>query len=388
MKNPKVTMFGWEFPPYKIGGLATHCFGITKALSEKGVEVNFLLPYGEPDAYKFLNIIPTNKTIPRGKKPKKDPYYTPKKKNIPITFEDFFKSVEEFSKKAPKEAAKIDCDLIHCQDWMTVLAGLKAKELLKKPMVITMHSTEFDRTGQLCPGRFVSQIESKGMKAADRIITVSEFTKQDIIKKFKIPAEKIRVVHNAFNPEDIAIKKPKKFGLDEKVVLFLGRLTVQKGTEFFLEAAKKIISVRDDVRFIVVGFGDLYEHLIEKAIDLEIYGKVLFTGFKSDVDNYYRMADVYVMPSVSEPFGITALEAVACGIPTIVTNQSGAAEVLPHALKYDFWDVDELANKILCVLDYAPMRKEMLDNSAKEIPNINWINAADKTIKIYNELIA
>ena len=227
------------------------------------------------------------------------------------------------------------------------------------------------------------------MHKADKIIAVSNFTKNKITTHYDIPSEKIDVVHNAVDfsehhgNENFEIKKT------GKVVLFLGRLTLQKGPDYFVYAAKKVLEHEKNVKFIIAGSGDMESSIIEKAAELGIADKVLFAGFLNhdDVDRAYKMADVYVMPSVSEPFGITALEAMKNKAPVIVSKQSGVSEVIKHCLKVDFWDVNELSNKIISTLRYKPLHETLIDNGYSEVRKLNWDTPAEKCINIYNELV-
>jgi glycosyltransferase involved in cell wall biosynthesis len=250
-----------------------------------------------------------------------------------------------------------------------------------------VHATEFDRTGGHGVNQYVYDIEKKGMQYADRVIAVSNYTKQKIIEQYGIPAGKIEVVHNAV---DFGGKCSFDIRKNEKVVLFLGRLTLQKGPDYFIEAAKKVLDYDPDVKFIIAGSGDMENKLVDRVAQLGIGNKVLFAGFVTgaDVDRAYQTADLYVMPSVSEPFGLTPLEALRNNVPVIISKQSGVSEILKNALKVDFWDVDELANKILTVLNYRALHHELREHGALEVKTFNWNVPADKCISIYNDLIA
>jgi glycosyltransferase involved in cell wall biosynthesis len=268
---------------------------------------------------------------------------------------------------------------------MTYMAGLLIKEQTKKPLVVTVHSTEFDRTGDN-PNDWISHIEWMGANGADRVITVSAMMKEQIAQRYAIPKEKIDVIYNAVRHEDFTPGKLKSH-LGEKIVLFLGRITLQKGLDYFLEAAKLVLEKDKNVKFVVVGKGDQLYKMIERAVHLGIMNNVFFIGFAPSIEEFYKMADVYVMPSVSEPFGIVALEAMACGTPVIVSKRSGVSEVARHMLTVDFWDVKELANKIYGVINYAPMQYEMSKNGLNEVRNITWKNVADQTIGTYEKTL-
>jgi glycosyltransferase involved in cell wall biosynthesis len=271
-------------------------------------------------------------------------------------------------------------DVIHCHDWLTIQASIALKDLLGVPLVLTVHSTEYDRSGWIHPNQWFIDIEREGMEKADKIIAVSQFTKKTIIEKYGINPDKITVIYNAVYP----ISKGEK----QKLVLFLGRLTIQKGADVFLRAAKKVTEFEPDVRFVVAGTGDLLQDLITQAVKLGISNRVIFTDRLTDEEmkHMYGIASVYVMPSVSEPFGITALEAISAGTPTIVSKTSGVSETFHNCLKVDFWDSDEIANKIISLLRYKSLSKALTENGRKEIGLFTWDNVAEKTLDIYNGL--
>jgi glycogen(starch) synthase len=388
----KVLMLGWEFPPFSSGGLGTHCYNITKALGKKGIDVTFLMPGSSDDVHSdFVRIISAGKQ----KLMKVGVALKPYLPSLPISAVrgsrvsndrvygmGFFEDIRRYTEMAFQAARDVECDVIHCHDWMTFPAGIRIKEEKRKPLVVTLHSTEFDRTGSLCPNPWISDIEWQGMYCADGVITVSRYMKSQIIERYGVPGDKIEVVHNSINHENYS-KKQILFGLDEKVVLFLGRLTLQKGPDYFLQAAKRVLENYKDVRFVVVGTGDMLPQLIDSSINMGISSRVIFTGFQESIEDYYRMADLYVMPSVSEPFGITALEAMASGTPVIISRQSGVSEVVNHKLSVDFWDVDELASKMLGALRHECVRKEMGENGHREVSRMSWLDVADKTIEVY-----
>jgi glycosyltransferase involved in cell wall biosynthesis len=300
---------------------------------------------------------------------------------------NIYEEVYRFSKMAHMIALSEEFDIIHCHDWMTFPAGIEAKKASGKPLVVQVHATEFDRTGGNSINQYVYEIEKKGMQYADKIIAVSYFTKQKIVDHYGINPDKIEVVHNAVDfhtTNHFDIKK------HEKVVLFVGRLTLQKGPDYFVEAAKKVLDYDPNVKFIIAGTGDMEGKLIDRVAQLGIGHKVLFAGFISgpDVDRAYQSADVYVMPSVSEPFGITPLEALKNNVPAIISKQSGISEVLKHALKVDFWDVDELANKIISVLNYRAMHHELKHHGSMEVKTFTWNVPAEKCVNIYRNVLA
>ncbi len=299
---------------------------------------------------------------------------------------NIYDEVYRFSQQAKIIAMTEDYDIIHAHDWMTFQAGIEAKKISGKPLVVHVHATEFDRTGNNNVNQYVYEIEKQGMQYADKICAVSNFTKQKIIKYYGMPEDKIVVVHNA-----VEFSSEKQFVIkqNEKIVLFLGRLTLQKGPDYFVEAAKKVLEIDPDVKFIIAGTGDMEATLIDRVAGLGLGNKILFAGFVTgkDVDKIYSMADLYVMPSVSEPFGITPLEALRNNVPVIISKQSGVSEVLTNALKVDFWDINELANKIVAVLNYRALHHELKKHSSLEVQKFNWNIPAQKCIDVYEDIL-
>ena len=279
-------------------------------------------------------------------------------------------------------------DIIHVHDWMTFLAGMEAKKASGKPLVVHVHSLEFDRSGQHI-NQSICDIERAGMLAADLVIAVSHYTKDSIVKHYGIPEHKIRVVHNAVSKEkrlgDFRVERRFK----EKVVLFLGRITFQKGPDYFVEAARRVVDSVKNVKFVMAGAGDMFPRMVDKVALLRLGEYFHFTGFLkgAELDRMYAMSDVYVMPSVSEPFGITPLEAMVHNVPVIVSKQSGVAEILDHAIKVDFWDVDGLARSIIRVLTDSNFAKKMAEDSSRQLSGIKWELAAEKVLSVYHELV-
>jgi glycosyltransferase involved in cell wall biosynthesis len=362
-------MIGWEYPPFKAGGLGTHCYGLTRSLADKNINIDFYMPKTKKQAISDKK----NLIIKEIGETNIFPYDRPEDNELAG---NFFESVYRYNNLIV-EKVEGKYDLIHCHDWLTMKAGIKLKEKLGIPFILSVHSTEYDRSGWLHPNQWFIDIEREGMEKADRIIAVSHFTKRVIIEKYGINPNKISVIHNAVYP----------LGEDEKknIVLFLGRLTIQKGPEFFLRAAKKVLDYNKDTQFIVAGTGDMLPSLIDKAVDLGISNKIMFTGLltEEEVKHIYRISSVYIMPSVSEPFGITALEAISAGTPTIVSKTAGVAEAFNNCLKVDFWDIDEMANKIISLLKYDPLHKTITQEGIKEINLFTWERVADKTIDVY-----
>lgn len=430
----RVLMLGWEFPPFISGGLGTACYGLTRAMDKLGINVTFVLPKMVDEKYtshvkligpqtrvgtrvtssfkvdEFKNI--TFKSISS----KLKPYDTPevyqrrieevfKQKheihNIETTIVgggidckdyggDMYTEVQRYAAIVAELAMTEDFDIIHAHDWMTYAAGIAVSALTGKPLVVHVHSTEFDRSGEHV-NQMIYDIERRGMHFADKVITVSHLTKNIVTSRYSVPSEKVEVVHNGVDRESRNSWALTGSGIekDEKIVLFLGRITMQKGPEYFLHAAKRVLDIMDNVKFVMVGSGDMMYQSIELAANLGIGQKVLFTGFLrgDDVKKIYKMADLYVMPSVSEPFGIAPLEALGHDVPVIISKQSGVSEVLTHALKVDFWDVEEIANKIVAVLKYPPLQMTLRNYGNFEARRLSWKDSALKCQKIYNQFV-
>jgi len=419
-------MLGWEFPPFISGGLGTACYGLTRAMDQLGIEVTFVLPtilegeyashvkllaagsHGSTAAFKFG---PMKNVTFRAINSPLQPYATPdiyqrqieetlrqKQKGCGLAghlFDaahysgDMYREVHRYAAIAAQLAANEQFDIVHAHDWITYPAGILVAAMSGKPLIVHVHSTEFDRSGEHV-NQMIYDIEREGMHAADRIITVSHFTRNIIISRYGVPGEKVEVVHNGVqrNGGNWALNES-GIDKDEKIVLFLGRITMQKGPDYFLAAAKKVLEVMDNVKFVMTGSGDLMHRAVEMAAGLGIGHKVLFTGFLrgQDVQKIYKMADLYVMPSVSEPFGIAPLEALNNNVPVIISKQSGVSEVLKHALKVDFWDVDEIANKIVAVLQYPALQETLANYGNFEVRRLRWQDSARKCAKIYEEAL-
>lgn len=302
---------------------------------------------------------------------------------------DLFTDADRYARLACALSVHEQFDVIHAHDWLTYPAGVAVRALSGKPLVCHIHATEFDRSGEHI-NQPVYDLERMGMNAADRVIAVSRLTKAVVHSKYGVPDEKIDVVYNGVEQHDAQPDQGIAIERDEKIVLFLGRITMQKGPEYFVQAAKRVLEVYPKVKFVVAGSGDMAVRMIEDAAAQGIGHKVLFTGFLrgKDVDKVYAMADCYVMPSVSEPFGIAPLEAMRNDTPVIVSKQSGVAEVLTHALKVDFWDVDEMANKIVAVLKYPPLSKTLTEHGRFELRGLTWEGASEKCVKSYARAIA
>jgi len=278
-------------------------------------------------------------------------------------------------------------DVIHAHDWLTYLAGIAAKRVSGKPLVIHVHATEFDRNANGVNSE-VFKLEKMGMEEADKVITVSNLTRNIVINKYGIDPSKVITVHNAVdfsNRDELSVSR----GVREKVITFLGRITFQKGPEYFIEAAAKVLKRRNDVRFVMAGSGDMMNKCIRRAAKLGISDRFHFTGFLkgTEVQQMFALSDVYVMPSVSEPFGISPLEAMKSNVPTIISKQSGVAEVLKYAIKVDFWDIDALADAMYALLSYPALHEVAASAGLDEVNSLKWDNAASKVKAVYQDVI-
>lgn len=299
---------------------------------------------------------------------------------------NLIEEVKNYAIVARKIAELYDFDLIHAHDWLTYLAGIEAKKISGKPLVIHVHATEYDRSGENV-NTLVYGIEKYGMEQADRIITVSNWTRNIVINRYGIPPEKVITVYNAVEP----LKRTKKFKktVPEKIVTFLGRITFQKGPEYFIEAAKLVLEKTRDVRFVMAGSGDMFWRMIRHAASLKIMDKFHFTDFLrgEEVTRMFDISDVYVMPSISEPFGISPLEAMRSNVPVIISKQSGVSEVLKHALKVDFWDTHTIADYIYGLVKYDGLATLFRKYAKKEVEQFKWITSAKKVRSIYQSLV-
>lgn len=397
-------MFGWEFPPFNSGGLGTACFGLTRGLSKRNVEVIFVLPrkvnvdadfvkfvFGDGDNPHFANKYIVNSLL--------DGYITSEVYAGRLSLEDakrksmygssLYDEVMRYGAIGGDIAKQEKFDVIHAHDWLTYPAAIEAKKVSGRGLVVHVHATEFDRGGGNGVNQRVYEIEKRGMEEADVVITVSGFVKQNVMKNYGIPEHKIKVVHNAIDYENYALNDIHNLKKTHKIVLFLGRLTLQKGPEYFVYTAKKVLEHYKNVIFVVAGSGDMEKMIIKKVAEMGLADKFIFAGFLrgDDTNRAYQMADLYVMPSVSEPFGLTPLEALVQGTPVLISHQSGVSEVINHCLKTDFWDIDEMANKIVSVLRYDELKKCLAENGNSEVRKMSWEKPAERCVDIYDELI-
>ncbi|HOI53707.1 MAG TPA: glycosyltransferase [Phycisphaerae bacterium] len=454
----RVLMLGWEFPPFISGGLGTACYGLTRAMSEEGVDVTFVLPRavsGDHTTHVRL-IAPAAVSVKSNGRVKSmlvqqggqivsyhidsldhvtfvpvdvelSPYETEAEYaarierlnrirhtlsqeemrvletesrrtdrsicavDSPLTGQygrDLLAEVHRYARLVTMFAPRMEFDVIHAHDWMTFPAALAVSRMTGKPLVVHVHSTEFDRSGEHVDQR-VYDIERAGMHGAAHVVAVSNLTRNLCVSRYGVDPQKVSVVYNAIDLQDSTVPTgPLTFRKGERLVLFLGRMTMQKGPDYFVAAAKKVLDKMENVTFIMAGDGDMFRRVIERAADLGIGHKILFTGFLrgDNVQKVFRMADLFVMPSVSEPFGLVPLEAMSQDVPVIISKQSGVSEVLTHVLKVDFWDINEMANKIIAVLRHAPLRETLKKHAHFEVRKFSWRDASRSCVELYERL--
>ena len=428
----RVLMFGWEFPPHIAGGLGTACYGIVKGLAYNGVQTMFVMPSASGDEDRSAADIINASEIPVEVSSTMNvddfldkvqfvhigtnmvPYLDPAEfhslveedrkrqvRDFSIHYGQTYKFSGKYGSNLMEEVARYamvggtiamthkgEFDVIHAHDWLTYMAGIAAKRLSGKPLVVHVHATSFDRSSDNNIDTRVYDIEKRGMEAADRVITVSDLTRNIVITKYGIDPSKVVTVHNAVDfsgRSEIQVER----GVKEKVVTFLGRITFQKGPEYFIEAAAKILKKCKNVRFVMAGSGDMMNRSIRQVARLGISDRFHFTGFLrgAEVQKMFALSDVYVMPSVSEPFGISPLEAMRSGVPSVISRQSGAAEVLKYAFKVDFWDVDAMADEIYALLQYPALADFASKYGYDEVNTLKWNNAAAKIKSVYESVI-
>jgi glycosyltransferase involved in cell wall biosynthesis len=440
----RVLMFGLEFPPFMSGGLGTASYDMTKALAQNGVKIRFIQPQvrglEKIHVEDGLGLRSASGTRAKNSVIRKrvdhlvqelwheniriesvdsalTPYLNPEtydayvKSLTPSKYqqstehvereeseselyihggygENLMQEVFRYARAAALIALDEQFDVIHVHDWMTYPAGIMAKMASGKPLIAHVHSLDVDRSGPGAGNQEVAKIEQAGLDAADIIVAVSHYTKGLVMKHYGIPEEKIRVVHNAVTRNEAMVKyHVPELMKNEKRVLFLGRITYQKGPDYFIEAARQVLQIVPNTRFIMAGTGDMMLNLVRRVGQLRMGQHFHFTGFmqREAIEHMFALSDLYVMPSVSEPFGITPLEAMASDVPVLISRQSGVSEVLSGAVKVDYWDVNEMANKICAVLKYPALARQVVKNCQEDLKKIKWENAAHQLKAIYNE---
>ena len=402
----KVLTFGWDFPPSRNGGLGVACYGLTRELATEGVEVLFVLPkkqetIGSPNfifagTERKTTVIEVNSAIA--------PYHsgdsqvksvvgyhvdgTPK-----YATRSMLDEVRLFALEAAVIARREQFDIIHAHDWTSYLAGVAAKQVSGKPLILHVHATSFDQAASNNVDPSIFRIEQDAFNYADTVVAVSEFTRRIIIEKHRIAPEKVIVVHNGCDTSVPPVHEPTLQELKapgKKIVLYHGRITIQKGVDYFVRAARRVVDVDPDIVFVISGWGDMQSQIIRMVGEMGLSGHVIFAGalWEEERDRMYQSADLVVMPSVSEPFGLVPLEALQHGTPSLISKQSGVAEVLIHVLKIDFWDVDGMANHILAAMRYDVLRAQLKSEGRIELNRLSWREAAKKVVALYKNLVS
>lgn len=402
----KVLMLGWEFPPFISGGLGTACYGLTRAMENFDVNITMLLPGGtwgcqaqlqdDLELQAGAEENPAHITF----KPVPSELPNPYHRSHPLRLRcagsmggydgNLAERVDEYALRCSELIGESECfDVIHAHDWVTFPAGIALSAKLSRPLVVHVHATEFDRSGQWINNE-VYEIERRGVEAASLVIAVSQYCADILVERYGVPRRKIKVVHNGIRPKPLVERKGQTAN-GRKVVLFLGRITGQKGPFCFVNAAEKVLGRLKNAKFVMAGWGDLAPAVIEEVASKRLGSKILFTGFLrgEQVDRAYRAADVYVMPSVSEPFGLTAVEAIQQGLPVILSKTTGVGEVLQRgAAKVDFWDADRIAETIVDILSDPALANRLIRDGREEIRLLTWEAAASKCLAVYDEALA
>ncbi|MBP9782062.1 glycosyltransferase family 4 protein [Candidatus Woesebacteria bacterium] len=408
MQSTKVFMIGWEYPPHNSGGLGVACDGLTRALAAQNTQIYFTLPYAHTGNVKHLSLLGcVDPTWTEDGLPITSPPFGAYQANsqgfLPLEVEEMLDSnqlralplseldarVNDYANLVALEEKKVDkkVDVVHAHDWMSFPAAMKIRQQSNKPIIAHVHSTEFDRVphGQGSP--FIHQVEYEGLLSATHIIAVSTFTKQLLVNQYSMDPKKISVVHNGIDPLK-QVNEAVSFAQSRPVIVFMGRLTMQKGGEYFLQLAQRLLEQIPNALFVVAGNGDMYHQLLFKTAYDRLSAHVLFSGFVRDRQRELLLnrADVFVMPSLSEPFGLVALEAAQRHTPVVVSKQSGVAEVLPSAVQIDFWDVDRMVQEISHLIKNPNAAQEKVQNQLADISEVTWSTAAGKVRDIYQRL--
>ncbi len=389
-------MLGWELPPHNSGGLGVACYQLCKSLSKNNIDIEFVLPYQANDDIAFMKItsaIPTDvsEVIQMG-----GVYDSYKFINNggQIDYHDILSYSTIYGKSVEKLAIHSEFDIIHAHDWLTFRAALRVKSLKNRPLILHVHSIEHDRAGGKYGNPYVHEIEYMSMQVADQIIAVSNHTKSAIVREYQIPPEKILVIHNSIDVYDLpTIDEDNSFQYLEKlkvegykIITNVGRLTVQKGLYNLMQVAKQVINFKPKTMFLIVGSGDQYFELIELAAELGISKNVVFTGFLRGKKwrDAFAVSDLFIMPSVSEPFGLTPLEAAGYGTASLVSKQSGVAEVFKNCLKADYWDINKMTDEIVSYINNLGLQETLSSNAHTELLSMSWQKAADELTSNYN----
>lgn len=390
-------MLGWELPPYNSGGLGIACYQMCKALSKQAVDIEFILPYRAEHNADFMKVTAAHQQTAAAFAQSGNAYDSQSyaSGNGASPHLNLFEQQRGYEQAVVKLVDSREFDIVHAHDWLTFRAALRVKEMRGCPVILHVHSVESDRSGSRHGNPLVRDIEYISLQAADRIIAVSQRTKDAIMQDYGIPADKIEVIHNSIEPGDLTPLDPNNAyryitlmkSLGYRVVVNVGRLTIQKGLPNLLRAAQKVVQHRPKTLFLIVGSGEQYFELLELAAELGIGPNVIFADFQRGKRwrDAFSIGDLFVMPSVSEPFGLTPLEAVAYGTPVLLSKQSGVSEVLRNCLKVDYWDIDEMANQIAAVMQSDALRDELAANSHQELERLSWDDVGEQVHRLYNE---
>jgi glycosyltransferase involved in cell wall biosynthesis len=407
MQSPLFTMriltFGWDYPPMRNGGLGVACHGLTEELIEAGAEVIFVLPreqktVGKP-AFRFANEWPGDVKIieiasfitPYEQAHGFFEMFLPGGKRVRFS-RSVIEEAYNYAAAAARIAKEETFDVIHAHDWTSYLAGIAAKAVSGKPLVLHVHATSFDQAGGSNVDPEIYNIERQAFHEANTIVAISNYTRDIVATRYGISGDKVEVVHNGIKPATPPILPPVLAELKargKKIVFYNGRITIQKGVDYFIRAARRVVDVNKNVVFVISGWGDMEHQIMHLVGSLGLSEHVIFAGalWDEERDRMYQSADLLVMPSVSEPFGLVPLEAIQHGTPVLISKQSGVAEVLTHALKVDFWDIEEMANKMLAALKYPVLNQQLVTEGKKELDRLTWRRAAEKVLTIYHRLI-
>lgn len=398
----KVLTFGWDFPPARNGGLGVACFGLTRELAREGVEVVFVLPksqrtIGTP---RFL-FADTERRVRVREVPSAIVPYRASNSVVDLYDETgrriiysrrLLDEVHQFAHRAAEIALEEPHDIIHAHDWTSYLAGVAAKRASGKPLILHVHATSFDQAASDNVDPEIFKIEQEAFAMADNVVTVSDYTRNIIVKKHGADPHKVVTVHNGCDTHDVPMYEPTLAELKaqgKRIVLYHGRITIQKGVDYFVKAARRVIDFDPNVVFVISGWGDMQNQIIDLVGQLGLSKHFIFAGslWDEERDRMYQTADLVVMPSVSEPFGLVPLEALQHGTASLISKQSGVGEVLTHVLKVDFWDTEDMANKIIAALRYEPMRRQIVNEGRQQLRGMSWSTAATKIVELYRRLL-
>lgn len=397
----RVLTFGWDYPPLKNGGLGVACHGLTEELIKSGVEVVFVLPREQPVVgslkFVFANVTPAalhvvdSSLVPYQSSQSYVELIDPGGKRLRFSHNKL-EEVYRYAEAARSIALRESFDLIHAHDWSSYLAGLVAKAVSGKPLVLHVHATAYDQAAGENVDPEIYTIERKAFHEADAVVAISNYTKDIITNKYDVHPDKVAVIYNGINPGEQLTLAPVLKDLKaqgKKVVFYNGRITIQKGVDYFIRAARRVVDVDPNVVFVISGWGDMERQIMHLVGSLGLSQNVMFAGalWDEERDRMYQSADLLVMPSVSEPFGLVPLEAIQNGTPALISKQSGVSEVLTHALRVDFWDIDEMANKILAALTYSPLNRQLVAEGKQELRKLTWKHAAEKVVVLYQSLL-